>query len=448
MKPSLIRLRLPALLLALTLINSSCYANDYGHPSTPTMKSTPMTYENKPLCMGYMQLDIPKDMNPDNNKSYRAEYKQHYFKGSEMNTAAEFDAKVKSLAKIFYDRKFSDEEIARNKDEYQGMFRYPDNNYDFADLPMKNALYEYVEYSPNKRLIIGTDHTDFGHPSRATYFSLYSQLFLYSPTAKRYVETDQVEFTSRLAPQRKTALKPLVDSLEVFDGHPKANQLCVGPVTIRNADQYPRIEYGLVSPMIEGVLDLTYTKAEAAHADTDSKENAFQKVLQLGARKVRRGPRVIDGMNGTESCVFSKKESEETNTHPGNRDRYLCAWYYPGVDGDLKRPSVSVRLDIYKVLSDGSERSEDAVLAIWDQLIGSLRYRTDIDKPSVSSSMGNADGRVKIGGVCPKTGFWRCLQLAHDSTIYMRQGDIMPGQSYSLEGMNVDEMYWEWVREG
>lgn len=55
---------------------------------------------------------------------------------------------------------------------------------------------------------------------------------------------------------------------------------------------------------------------------------------------------------------------------------------------------------------------------------------------------------VKVGGVCPKTGFWQCPQLAHNSTIFMRQGDIMPGQSYKLEGMNVGEMYWEWVKEG
>lgn len=65
----------------------------------------------------------------------------------------------------------------------------------------------------------------------------------------------------------------------------------------------------------------------------------------------------------------------------------------------------------------------------------------------MSSNLSKKQPVVKIGGFCPQTGFWRCPQLPYDSTIYMRQGDIMPGRSYKHEGMSIDEMYWEWVKD-
>ncbi|WP_162845218.1 hypothetical protein, partial [Hydromonas duriensis] len=48
-----------------------------------------------------------------------------------------------------------------------------------------------------------------------------------------------------------------------------------------------------------------------------------------------------------------------------------------------------------------------------------------------------AGAAVKPGSICPKTGFWRCPQFEKQLSIYMRQGDIMPGQSYRIEGMNM-----------
>ena len=42
-------------------------------------------------------------------------------------------------------------------------------------------------------------------------------------------------------------------------------------------------------------------------------------------------------------------------------------------------------------------------------------------------------GTCKVNEVCPRTGMWYCEGVSPEAGIYMRKGDIMPGQSYSKE---------------
>lgn len=164
-----------------------------------------MSFKTQPLCIGFVQMDIPADALQFNPKNYNAFYNYHYFKNQENVTPQLFDKQTNELAAIFKNRVFTPEEIKDNHDESQAKYKYPDLKavQDDIDLGMKNALYQYTSYSPNKRLIIGTDHTSYGHPGSDTYFRLFSQLFLYSPVAQRSVSTLQLQFKSRLAPQRK-----------------------------------------------------------------------------------------------------------------------------------------------------------------------------------------------------------------------------------------------------
>lgn len=55
--------------------------------------------------------------------------------------------------------------------------------------------------------------------------------------------------------------------------------------------------------------------------------------------------------------------------------------------------------------------------------------------------------KVKVDGICPKTGFWNCPQLEKEYTLFMRKGDTMPGLSYKMYGYDVDNMYWEFVKD-
>ena len=53
-----------------------------------------------------------------------------------------------------------------------------------------------------------------------------------------------------------------------------------------------------------------------------------------------------------------------------------------------------------------------------------------------------------VGGICPLTGFWRCIHPDLKPTeIYILKGDKMPGQSYAQMGVkNPETIYWEWVK--
>ena len=418
-----------------------------GTDSIPNPTSNPTItmnkpFTSKPLCVGYLQIDIPADMNPDRG-TIETSYMGHRFKGKDMATAAEFDNSVKGLARVFQNRKFTAEEVARNKDGYQDKFRYPKNNNDYADLPMTNALYSYTEYSPNKRMIIGTQKVG-DHPDSSTYAYLYSQLFLYSPEAKRYVETNQIPMTAGLTPQRKSNIQPFIDSLEVFNGKPQVNQLCVGPVMVRNASEYPTIFYDMVSPSVEASVTIDYLQPSKNGGGDDEKQ--FQKELRQtlhshGGREVFSKPRTQDGMTGKEGCWFIPKESVEDNIRPDNVDYYVCGWSYGGEGSNLKRATTNVVMYIRAQLTDGTRRSEPEIFSIWNQLLDSVKFRNGV----LAAYERNANSAtIKVGDPCPQTGYWACEQLSGEQGIFLRKGDLMPGQSFKQEEQA--NMQWRLVK--
>lgn len=405
-----------------------------------------MSFKTQPLCIGFVQMDIPADALQFNPKNYNAFYNYHYFKNQENVTPQLFDKQTNELAAIFKNRVFTPEEIKDNHDESQAKYKYPDLKavQDDIDLGMKNALYQYTSYSPNKRLIIGTDHTSYGHPGSDTYFRLFSQLFLYSPVAQRSVSTLQLQFKSRLAPQRKEQLRPLVEQLEVFDGKPQANQSCVGPVMVRNPDRYPEIEYGLGSALIQGMLTVKYNKPfEMSNQEVRRRFSALERQGGNGIKLVHEQSRTLGGMDGYELCYFLPKENDPNKVYfDTNQDRYQCHWWYAGVKNNFKLGSLVISLDIYKVLpEDKSERSEAEIMAIWNQLLDSVKLR---DGAITNYDMKGSTAHLKVGDPCPQTGFWQCKRLGGEQGLFLRKGDPMPGQSYSQAER--EKMNWRLVK--
>ena len=434
-------MRIVTPVLLTVLLSTSVYAQT---PTTSPTQGTQMSYKTQPLCIGFVQMDIPSDMQPFNPENYTAYYNYHYFKNQENISPAQFDKQTNELAAVFKNRVFTSEERNYNHKEAQSKFEYPNNSVfkNWIDLGMQNALYQYTGYSPNKRVIIGTEHISQGNPSSATYFTLNSQLFLYSPAAKRAVNTLQLEFESYLAPQRKEQIRPFVESLEVFDGHPKPDQTCVGPVTVSKPDRYPSITYGMSSADIQGRLTVKY--GEPYDVSDQAIRRKFAGLESKGGARfklVSERSRILDGMAGQELCYFAPKDPDPDYTNPGNRDRYGCYWWYRGVENDFKKGSLLLSLDIYKVVTDGTERSEADVMAIWNQLLDSVKYR---DGVLIAHQQKIQSGQVKVGDPCPQTGFWACEQLSGDQGIFLRKGDLMPGQSFKQEEQA--NMQWRLVK--
>jgi hypothetical protein len=429
--------------LIATLVSSSV-ACAQTNPTTHTPQGQTMSFKTQPLCIGFAQMDIPADAPQFNPKNYNAFYNYHYFKNQENVTPQQFDKQTNELAGIFKNRVFTQRDIEVNQEAYQNKFKYPQNNNDYADLGMKNALYQYTGYSPNKRLIIGTDHTSYGHPSIFSYSSLHSQLFLYSPAAQRSVSTLQIAFKSRLAPQRKEQMRPFVEQLEVFDGKPQTNQSCVGPVMVLNPDRYPAIEYGLGSALIQGMLTVKYNAPyEMSNRQVRSRFSSFERKAGSGVKLVHEKPRTLGGMDGYELCYFLPKENDPENEYfDTNQDRYQCRWWYAGVKDNFKLGSLSIELDIYKVLpEDKSERSEAEIMAIWNQLLDSVKLR---DGAITAYDTRGSTAHLKVGDPCPQMGFWLCDQLGGDQGIFLRKGDPMPGQSFSKAEQ--EKMNWRLVK--
>lgn len=431
-------------LIAVLVSSSSVACAQTNPPTTHTSQGQTMSFKTQPLCIGFAQMDIPADALQFNPKNYNAFYNYHYFKNQEKVTPQQFDKQTNELAGIFKNRVFTPQEIKYNYDGYQDKFKFPQNNNDYADLGMKNALYQYTSYSPNKRLIIGTDHTSYGHPGTASYFSLYSQLFLYSPAAQRSVSTLQLEFISRLAPQRKEQMRPFVEQLEVFDGKPQTNQSCVGPVMVRNPDRYPEIEYGLGSALIQGMLTVKYNKPfEMSNQEVRRRFSALERQGGNGIKLVHEQSRTLGGMDGYELCYFLPKESDPDKEYfDTNQDRYQCHWWYPGVKDNFKLGSLSIELDIYKVLPENkSERSEADIMAIWNQLLDSVKIRDGVLN---AYDIKTSSTQLKVGDPCPQTGFWKCEQLGGEQGLFLRKGDPMPGQSFNEKEQAT--MQWRLVK--
>ncbi len=117
---------------------------------------------------------------------------------------------------------------------------------------------------------------------------------------------------------------------------------------------------------------------------------------------------------------------------------------YPDVDkyAEYKyklRGTKDVFVSFYVHFADYNEKKN------FPKNFNSMVVHRGVEKVSLNSS--DEKATVKIGEKCTKTGFWNCPQLEKECTLFMRKGDIMPGLSYKMYGYDVDNMYWEFVKD-
>jgi hypothetical protein len=120
-------------------------------------------------------------------------------------------------------------------------------------------------------------------------------------------------------------------------------------------------------------------------------------------------------------------------------------WGQVGTDGSVANPNELDASMFTKVkgesvgLSDTTSVTDEEAVALWDKLLQSFRFRVPLK--GMQSS-------ILPGDICPKTGYWVCPQLNNSETkLFMRQGDLMPGDSYVSETVKREDVVWQFVSD-
>jgi hypothetical protein len=153
----------------------------------------------------------------------------------------------------------------------------------------------------------------------------------------------------------------------------------------------------------------------------------------LRVSKLREGRRNVNGIDGEEVL----ERVREMNFTTG----YGFNWEVPGKHDDLMQPFLSLEL-----LTGNSERPggnpvdsslhEDAVLALWDSISSSIRFRKSDSPPPVDPPpeppVPKLGTLATAGEVCPQSGWWKCreggpgVDVQGGSVQWIRKGDRMP----------------------
>jgi len=154
----------------------------------------------------------------------------------------------------------------------------------------------------------------------------------------------------------------------------------------------------------------------------------------LRITKLREGKRVINSMNG-EEVLIRAREFNFTTT-------YGFSWETAGVDDDPLQPYLALELQTGMSERSGGKPTdtslhEDALLALWDSIASSIRFRKN-NPPSSGPEHDSGPTGPKLGAmasagdICPQSGWWRCNGGGEGMTVhggavqYIRQGERMP----------------------
>ncbi len=169
--------------------------------------------------------------------------------------------------------------------------------------------------------------------------------------------------------------------------------------------------------------------ARAAQTDATISPDALLRITKL-----REGKRIIDNMNG-EEVLIRAREFNFTTT-------YGFSWETSGVDDDPLQPYLALELQTGVSERNGGKPTEtslheDALLALWDSIASSIRFRKN-NPPSSGPGHDSEPSGPKLGAtasagdVCPQSGWWRCNTVSEGMSVhggavqYVRQGDRMP----------------------
>ncbi|MBI5751487.1 MAG: hypothetical protein HZA59_04995 [Hydrogenophilales bacterium] len=146
------------------------------------------------------------------------------------------------------------------------------------------------------------------------------------------------------------------------------------------------------------------------------------------ARKLREGERIVSGLAGQESLIRAPNE--------GGHMAHLFAWETQGKD-QSSYPFIELELQTGRADKNGNEQpaslTDKQALALWDQILASLRLRPTT--PGKTSNAGDSpnDGnspatpkrlplksKITSASNCPQTGIWECAADSPGITAHRR----------------------------
>jgi hypothetical protein len=421
-----VRRAFKTLLFVAAYLLTACNAHTQGNTMTPVFKP-------QALPFAFYRIDVPNDIDLDAS-IVQTGFWGNRFHAYPINSQAEFNALVKKRAQKYYDHVIPQKDLEYQRKEIESAQRVGDDatKAAYIDLKMTRALYKLIKFDEQRYEIVATAEAD---PNSFT-LNLYGQRYLYVPQLKKYIWSKPARFPSTFAPQAEERGRKFLNEQIVYttpETLKNTSAMAVGPVMWLKPDEHPIISYAMVSKQYD--MEINLMSAGVRNDWSDVKETKDLEIKQImidtdkQADAIFSRSRNVQGLKGREDCIWVP--ANETNRP---RPYYWCSWVTAGERDNLMKPAIDLEVKIYV----GGKSDEAKAISTWEQLIGSLKTRGEVVKV----------GHVRVGDICPRTGFWRCSSLDFGPTgLYMLKGNTMPGESYRRDGMDVDNMVWEWIRD-
>ncbi|MBQ5963255.1 T6SS immunity protein Tli4 family protein [Massilia sp. ZL223] len=139
--------------------------------------------------------------------------------------------------------------------------------------------------------------------------------------------------------------------------------------------------------------------------------------VRMASTDLRAGKRIVNGLTGDEVGIRIREPNFTTG--------YSFRWEMRGKQDDIYAPVLALELVSGANPVNGgkpvqSTLSEDAMTALWERVVSSIRIRpTEPRRTTVAAEASAALGTsVLAGDVCPETGWWRCAEGGHGTGVF------------------------------
>ncbi len=223
------------------------------------------------------------------------------------------------------------------------------------------------------------------------------------------------------------------------DEIPRESGFCLGHVIARDPYQHDSLESVVMFAGLPGHPDVNIVLSSMVdtvrspgllerNATATAREPMF---MQMAFTHLREHARTVQGLQG-EELVMRVREANFTTG-------YSFQWEMPGKDRDVFAPRLKLELEsgVNPVAGGNpvqSTLSEEAMFALWERLVGSIRLRpTEVEKTAASEPAEVPLGVGAFAGeTCPQTGWWRCTDAGNGVAVlggqrqFMKAGQPMP----------------------
>ncbi len=368
--PSLNGIRLvfkTALFAAVCLSLTGC-----AHPQE---QHTATVFQSQPLPFAFYQIDVPKDIDLDAS-IVETSFWGNRFHAYPIGSQAEFTALVKERAQKYYDHVIPQKSLDFQNKKLEDVRKYGDaaTKAAYIDLRMTRALYKLIKIDDQRYEIVATAQAD----PNMFILNLYAQFYLYVPQLKKYIWSKPARFPSVFAPKEERVQKFLKEQIVYTTPETLKNTsaMAVGPVMWLKPDEHPIISYAMVSKAYDMDINLISAGVRSHWAGVqESKDLDVDQIMRDTDRQAQvlfSRSQTLQGMKGREDCVWVP--ANKTNRP---RPYYWCSWATAGKRDNLMRPAIDLTAKIYV---DGGQNKTKA-LAMWSQLVNSLKARTQAVTP-------------------------------------------------------------------